>query len=137
MSLYMKKSIILLISVITLIITFVFAEIFSIYHFGSVPTLLTTLYLIIIFSIFCIYWILQIGFTYGIIKPRKGWVQWNKKFRLNGKPNEPTDKSQDLRTVTTGKSSPWDSKTGPDGLPEKIIRKAISDPVEMRGNQWC
>jgi len=48
----MKKGIIIILSIITLFLTFIFAEIFSIYHFGSVPTLLTTLYLIIIFSIF-------------------------------------------------------------------------------------
>lgn len=48
----MRKRTILIISFITLILTFAFAEIFSIYHFGSVPTLLTTLYLIIIFSVF-------------------------------------------------------------------------------------
>ena len=48
----MKKVTIIILSIITLILTFGFAEIFSIYHFGSVPTLLTTLYLIIIFSIF-------------------------------------------------------------------------------------
>ena len=48
----MKKVTIIILSIITVILTFGFAEIFSIYHFGSVPTLLTTLYLIIIFSIF-------------------------------------------------------------------------------------
>ena len=48
----MKKRTIIILSIITLVLTFIFAEIFSIYHFGSVPTLLTTSYLIIIFSIF-------------------------------------------------------------------------------------
>jgi len=48
----MKKGIIIILSIITLFLTFIFAEIFSIYRFGSIPTLLTTLYLIIIFSIF-------------------------------------------------------------------------------------
>ena len=38
--------------ILSIIITFVFAEIFSLYHFGSVPTLLTLLYLISLFSIF-------------------------------------------------------------------------------------
>ena len=48
----MKKKSIILCLIIALIITFVFAEIFSLYHFGSVPTLLTLLYLISLFSIF-------------------------------------------------------------------------------------
>lgn len=49
----MKKIFILTGTVIlTLIMTFIVAEIFSIYHFGSVPTILTSLYLIAIFSIF-------------------------------------------------------------------------------------
>ena len=38
--------------ILSIIITFVFAEILSLYHFGSVPTLLTLLYLISLFSIF-------------------------------------------------------------------------------------
>lgn len=61
----MKKRIILIRSVITLILTFLFAEIFSIYHFGSVPTLLTSLYLI---SIFAIFEYLSICITYVIRK---------------------------------------------------------------------
>lgn len=61
----MKKSLILILSIATLILTFIFAEIFSIYHFGSVPTLLTTLYLISIFSIFEY---LSISLTYVIRK---------------------------------------------------------------------
>ena len=48
----MKKKKILILTIITLFLTFIFAEIFSIYHFGSVPTLLTSLYLISIFSVF-------------------------------------------------------------------------------------
>jgi len=48
----MKKRNILIGSIISIIITFIFAEIFSLYHFGSVPTLLTILYLISIFSMF-------------------------------------------------------------------------------------
>jgi len=48
----MKKGIIIMLSIITLALTFIFAEIFSIYHFGSAPTLLTSLYLISIFAIF-------------------------------------------------------------------------------------
>lgn len=47
----MKKRIIIIISFVTLILTFAVAEIFSIYHFGNVPTLLTSLYLITIFAI--------------------------------------------------------------------------------------
>lgn len=62
----MKKKSIIIITIITLIITFIFAEIFSIYHFGSIPTLLTTSYLISIFSIFEY---LLISLTY-IIKKR-------------------------------------------------------------------
>ncbi len=48
----MKKKIIFLLSAFMLILTFLFAEMFSIYHFGSVPTILTALYLISIFAIF-------------------------------------------------------------------------------------
>lgn len=47
----MKKRNILIETVISIIITFIFAEIFSLYHFGDIPTLLTALYLISIFSI--------------------------------------------------------------------------------------
>ena len=67
----MKKGTILIISIITLILTFVIAEIFSIYHFGSVPTLLTSLYLI---SIFAILEYLAISITYivkRVIKKEK------------------------------------------------------------------
>ena len=62
----MKKKSIIIITIITLIFTFIFAEISSIYHFGSIPTLLTTSYLISIFSIFEY---LLISLTY-IIKKR-------------------------------------------------------------------
>ena len=48
----MKKKSIILCVIIALIITFVFVEVFSLYYFGSIPTLLTTLYLISLFSIF-------------------------------------------------------------------------------------
>lgn len=48
----MKKGIILILSAIALIISFVFAELFGIYHFGSLPTLLTSIYLVSIFAIF-------------------------------------------------------------------------------------
>ena len=48
----MKKKSIILCLIIALIITLVFAEVFSLYHFGSVTTLLTLLYLISLFSIF-------------------------------------------------------------------------------------
>jgi len=57
----MKKGTIVIISIITLILTFFLAEIFSIYHFGSLPTLLTSLYLI---SIFAILEYLSISITY-------------------------------------------------------------------------
>lgn len=61
----MKKGIILVISIFALIITFVFAEIFSIYHFGTMPTFLTSLYLI---SIFAVSEYLSISFGYVIRK---------------------------------------------------------------------
>ena len=61
----MKKISILIITVISILITFLFAEIFSIYHFGSIPTLLTSLYLI---SIFLLFEYLSISLTYVIIK---------------------------------------------------------------------
>lgn len=61
----MKKRIIIILSLVMLVLTFIFAEIFSIYHFGSVPALLTTLYLISIFSIFEY---LSISLTYVIRK---------------------------------------------------------------------
>ena len=48
----MKKRTIIILSIIVLVLTFIFAEIFSIYHFGNAPTLLTSLYLITIFAIF-------------------------------------------------------------------------------------
>lgn len=48
----MKKRNIFIITIISIIITFIFAEVFRIYNFGDMPTLLTTLYLISLFSIF-------------------------------------------------------------------------------------
>ena len=48
----MKKGTIIILSIITLVLTFIFAEIFSIYHFGSASTLLTSLYILSIFAIF-------------------------------------------------------------------------------------
>lgn len=54
-----------IISIISLILTFVFAELLSLYHFGSVPTLLTSLYLI---SMFAIIEYLFISITYIIKK---------------------------------------------------------------------
>ena len=48
----MKKRTVILLTIVILILTFIFAEILSIYHFGNMPTLLTTLYLISIFSLF-------------------------------------------------------------------------------------
>ena len=47
----MKSRVIIIISIISLMLTFVLADLFSVYQFGSVPTLLTSLYLISIFSI--------------------------------------------------------------------------------------
>ncbi|MBE6139299.1 MAG: hypothetical protein E7174_02180 [Firmicutes bacterium] len=67
----MKKGTIIILTIITLVLTFIFAEIFSIYHFGSLPTLLTSLYLI---SIFAILEYLAISITYivkRVIKKEK------------------------------------------------------------------
>ena len=61
----MKKRKILILTILTLVLTFIFAEIFSIYHFGSLPTLLTSLYLI---SIFLTFEYLSISLTYVIRK---------------------------------------------------------------------
>ena len=61
----MKKRAIIILSIIILVLTFIFAEILSIYHFGNVPTLLTSLYLISIFSIFEY---LSISITYIVSK---------------------------------------------------------------------
>ena len=54
-----------IISIISLILTFVFAELLRLYHFGSIPTLLTSLYLI---SMFAIIEYLFISITYIIKK---------------------------------------------------------------------
>ena len=48
----MKKKSILIGTIISIITTFAFAELFSLYHLGNAPTLLTSFYLISIFSIF-------------------------------------------------------------------------------------
>lgn len=61
----MKKRTIIILSIIILALTFIFAEISSIYHFGNVPTLLTSLYLI---SIFAIFEYLSISITYIVRK---------------------------------------------------------------------
>ena len=61
----MKKGIIIILTIITLVLTFVFAEIFSIYHFGNAPTLLTSLYLI---SMFALFEYLSISITYIVSK---------------------------------------------------------------------
>ena len=47
----MKRRTILLLSIISIILTFVIADLFSIYSFGTVPTVLTSLYLFSLFSI--------------------------------------------------------------------------------------
>lgn len=48
----MKKNLTIIgITILSLVLTFFFTEIMSIYHFGTIPTLLTTLYLISMFSI--------------------------------------------------------------------------------------
>lgn len=64
----MKSRVIIIISIISLIFTFVLAELFSVYHFGSVPTLLPSLYLI---SIFAIMEYLFISITYIVKKISK------------------------------------------------------------------
>ena len=61
----MKKRTIIILSIIILVLTFIFAEIFSIYNFGNVPTLLTSLYLI---SIFAMFEYLSISITYIVRK---------------------------------------------------------------------
>ena len=61
----MKKRTIIILSIIILVLTFIFAEILSIYHFGNVPTLLTSLYLI---SIIAIFEYLSISITYIVRK---------------------------------------------------------------------
>ncbi len=71
----MKKRTIIILSIIILVLTFIFAEIFSIYHFGNVPTLLTSLYLI---SIFAIFEYLSISITYIARKLRN-----QKNYRFN------------------------------------------------------
>ena len=48
----MKKRNIIIGTVISIIITFSFTELFSLYHFGDTPTLLTSFYLMTIFSVF-------------------------------------------------------------------------------------
>ena len=74
----MKKRIIIILSIIALVLTFLFAEIFSIYHFGSVPTLLTSLYLI---SIFLIFGYILIVLTYVIKKIIKKEKIFKKDYR--------------------------------------------------------
>lgn len=59
------KTRLVIISIISLILTFVFAELLSLYHFGSIPTLLTSLYLM---SMFAIIEYLFISMTYIIKK---------------------------------------------------------------------
>ena len=65
----MRKKV-LIISIISLILTFIFTEIFSLYHFGDIPTLLTSFYLITIFSIFN-YILLTIVYIVSKIKNKK------------------------------------------------------------------
>lgn len=62
----MKKTFIAIGTIIlSLILTFLVSEIFSLYHFGSIPTRLTLIYLISLFSIFE-YLILSIIHIIGI-----------------------------------------------------------------------
>ena len=77
----MKKRTIIILSIIILALTFIFAEIFSIYHFGNVPTLLTSLYLI---SIFAIFEYLSISITYIVRKLiKKEKLEAKKNYRVN------------------------------------------------------
>ncbi len=64
----MKKGMIIILSITMLILTFVLAELISLYHFGSVPTLSTALYLI---SMFTILEYFSISVTYIIRKKLK------------------------------------------------------------------
>lgn len=50
--------------IVSLILTFVLAELLSLYHFGTVPTTLTTIYLV---SLFCIfeYLIFSVNFIFN------------------------------------------------------------------------
>ena len=54
--------------ILSLIFTFIFAETFSMYHFGDIPTTLTLLYLI---SFFCIFEYILLSLTYIIKKKVK------------------------------------------------------------------
>ena len=48
----MKKTLIIIGTfILSLLITFLFAETFSLYHFGTIPTKLTCIYLVSLFSI--------------------------------------------------------------------------------------
>ena len=67
----MKKTRILIWTVISLILTFILAELFSIYHFGDIPTLLTAFYLISIFSIFEYFLLTLIHIINKLIKKKK------------------------------------------------------------------
>ena len=62
------KNNILIGTIVSMVITLILAEMFSIYHFGSIPTLLTTLYLM---SIFLIFEYLSIAIIYVIRKKIK------------------------------------------------------------------
>lgn len=64
----MKKRAIIILSIITLILTIIFAEIFSIYHLGNELTLLRILDLVSIYVIFAIFEYLLISITYVIRK---------------------------------------------------------------------
>lgn len=64
----MKKSFIVMLTCIAIIITFIFTEIFSIYHFGTIPALLTFLYIISIFSILEYLFIVGVYIVRKIIK---------------------------------------------------------------------
>lgn len=67
----MKYKAIILLTIIALILTILFADIFSIYHIGSIPTFLTILYLISIFSLFE-YLLITISYiTKKVIKKEK------------------------------------------------------------------
>jgi len=67
----MKKRNILIGTIISFVLTFILAELFSIYHFGSIPTLLTLFYLIAIFSVFEYIVLMLIHIINKLIKQEK------------------------------------------------------------------
>ena len=67
----MKKRFILVLSVISVLITFFLGEVFSIYSFGSVPRLLTIIYLLVIFGFIEYFLIVGVFVIKKILKKEK------------------------------------------------------------------